>query len=87
MLFEWDDRKAARNLAKHGVPFEYAARVFLDSHRLDSEDSRRDYSEERRLTLGKIEERLFAVAYPSARPGYPAHFRAESERTRAEDVR
>jgi uncharacterized DUF497 family protein len=28
MIFEWDERKAARNIAKHGVPFEYAARVF-----------------------------------------------------------
>ncbi len=63
MLFEWDERKAAQNAAKHGVPFEYAARVFLDPHRLDSEDTRHDYSEERRLTLGKIDERLFAVAY------------------------
>ena len=63
MPFEWDDRKAAQNIAKHGVPFEYAVRVFLDPHRLESEDTRRDYSEERRLTLGKIEGRLFAVAY------------------------
>jgi uncharacterized protein len=63
MLFEWDDRKAAQNVAKHGVPFEYAARVFLDLQRLDSEDTRRDYSEKRWLTLGKIEGRLFAVAY------------------------
>jgi uncharacterized DUF497 family protein len=63
MLFEWDDRKAAQNAAKHGVPFEYAARVFLDPQRLDSEDTRRDYSEKRWLTLGKIEGRLFAVAY------------------------
>jgi uncharacterized DUF497 family protein len=62
MLFEWDDRKAAQNISKHGVPFEYAARVFLDPHRLDSEDNRH-YSEQRRLTLGKIEGRLFAVAY------------------------
>ena len=46
-----------------GVPFEYAVRVFLDPHRLDREDSRRDYSEERRVTLGKAEGRLFAVAY------------------------
>ncbi len=58
-----DDRKAAQNIAKHGVPFEYAVRVFLDSHGLDSEDTRRDYNEERRLTLGKIEGRLFAAAY------------------------
>ncbi|MGH9453864.1 MAG: BrnT family toxin [Terriglobia bacterium] len=63
MLFEWDSRKAAQNIAKHGVPFEYAARVFLDPHRLDSEDARRAYGEERRLTLGGIEGRLFAVAY------------------------
>jgi hypothetical protein len=63
LLFEWDDRKAAQNVAKHGVPFEYAVRVFLDPHRLDSEDTRRDYSEERWLTLGEIEGRLFAVAF------------------------
>jgi uncharacterized protein len=58
MSFEWGEGKAAQNVAKHGVPFEYAARVFLDAHRLDSEDTRRDYSEERRL---------FEVAYDAAR--------------------
>jgi uncharacterized DUF497 family protein len=63
MLFEWDPKKAAQNVAKHGVPFEYAARVFLDPHRLDSEDTRRDYREERRITMGRIESRLFVVAY------------------------
>jgi uncharacterized DUF497 family protein len=63
MLFEWDDGKAARNATKHGVPFEYAVRVFLDPHRLDSEDTRHDYSEEPRLSLGKIDGRLFVVAY------------------------
>jgi uncharacterized DUF497 family protein len=63
VVFEWDDRKAAQNLAKHGVPFDYAAQVFLDPHRRGREDTRRDYSEERRLSLGKIDGRLFAVAY------------------------
>lgn len=53
MPFEWDSRKAAQNIVKHGVPFEYAVRTFVDPHRLDREDTRRDYSEERRLTLGK----------------------------------
>jgi uncharacterized DUF497 family protein len=61
MNFEWDDPKAERNLVKHGVPFEYAARAFL--RRLDSEDTRRDYREERRLALGEIEGRPFAIAY------------------------
>jgi len=61
--FEWDEQKAARNVARHGVPFEYAVRVFLDPRRLDAEDARRDYGEERRLTVGTIEGRLYVVAY------------------------
>jgi uncharacterized DUF497 family protein len=28
--FEWDDRKAASNMAKHGVRFEFARDVFND---------------------------------------------------------
>jgi len=54
MRFEWDARKAAQNNAKHGVPFAYDTRIFLDPHRLDAEDDRHDYGEERRLTPGKI---------------------------------
>ncbi len=66
--FEWDPAKAADNLRKHGVPFEYATRVFLDPHRLDRADSRRDYAEERRITLEVIEERIFVVAYTMRGP-------------------
>jgi hypothetical protein len=61
--FEWDPAKARKNLRKHGVPFEYATRVFLDPSRLDREDTCEDYGEERRLTLGAIEGRVFVVAY------------------------
>jgi len=63
MTFEWDGAKAEQNVVKHGVPFEYAARVFRDEHRLDAPDARHDYGEERRLTLGEIEGRIYAVAY------------------------
>ena len=63
MRFEWDTKKATQNLAKHGVPFEYAARVFSDTHRLDSEDTRRDYREERRIAMREIQGPLFVVAY------------------------
>jgi uncharacterized protein len=66
MQLKWDSRKAEKNIDKHGVPFEYAARVFLDAHRLDSEDDRRDYSEQRRLTLGEIEGRLLPSPIPCA---------------------
>lgn len=30
MTFEWDDEKAATNLAKHGVSFDEAETVFAD---------------------------------------------------------
>ncbi len=43
--------------------FESAVRVFLNPRRVDREDSRRDYGEERRITLAIINERLFAAAY------------------------
>jgi uncharacterized protein len=65
--FEWDPAKAATNLRKHGVPFSYATRVFLDPHRLDRLDRRRDYGEERRLTFGLIEARVYVVTYTPRR--------------------
>ena len=61
--FEWDAFKAAANLRQHAIPFEYATRIFLDEHRLDDVDDRHDYGEARRLTLGRIEKRVFVVAY------------------------
>ena len=61
--FEWDTRKAKQNIDKHGVPFEYGVRVFLDPRCLDIKDSRQDYGEERRLALGEIEGRLYLLAY------------------------
>lgn len=63
MTFEWDERKEALNVAKHGVPFEYAARLFLDSERIDEPDLRRDYREERRIAVGRIETRVFVAVY------------------------
>jgi hypothetical protein len=48
---------------RNPVPFEYAARVFLDDARRDAADTRRDYGEQRRIALGEIEGRVFAVAY------------------------
>jgi len=61
--FEWDDVKAESNAARHGIPFEYAARVFLDSGRLDRIDARHDYGEERRIVYGLIDGRLHVVVY------------------------
>ena len=63
IAFEWDEIKAAANVHRHAVPFEYAARIFLDERRLDTVDDRHEYGEARRLTLGRIEERVFVVVY------------------------
>jgi uncharacterized protein len=62
MKFEWDSAKALSNEAKHGVPFEYAVRVFLDSNRY-AEQSPRGAPELRYVAMGLIEGRLFVVVY------------------------
>ena len=61
--FEWDDAKAASNLAKHGVPFAYAARVFLDLEAIDIDASRPGDGEARRKVIGMIEGRIYSVVY------------------------
>ena len=65
--FQWDSAKAAMNLQKHGIPFDYAARVFQDERRQDGGDSRQDYGEQRRITIGVIEGRVYVVAYTKRR--------------------
>jgi uncharacterized DUF497 family protein len=61
--FSWDDAKAAANLAKHGVSFGFARRVFEDPLRPDWNDTSERYDEDRYATIGMVDERLFFVAY------------------------
>jgi uncharacterized DUF497 family protein len=61
--FEWDDAKAAANLARHGVSFEAARRAFDDPHTIGRADSREDYGEERYILLGMANDRLLHVTY------------------------
>jgi len=63
MQFEWDDDKEEANYAKHGIPFELAVRLFDDPFRLEIEDDRFDYGEERFITLGLIDGRVYVVIY------------------------
>jgi len=62
-MFEWDEEKAERNQAKHSVSFPFAARAFDDEHRLTVIDNRNDYGETRYITLAKIDNRLYVVAF------------------------
>ena len=61
--FDWDDTKAASNLGKHGVPFAFATRVFLDSAMIDFDASQPGDGEVRRKAVGMIEGMLFTVVY------------------------
>lgn len=61
--FEWDNDKAASNLAKHGVTFEMARDVFNDPFLLEWADQTQDETETRYAAIGMIENRLLFVAY------------------------
>jgi uncharacterized DUF497 family protein len=50
--FEWDIRKAAANIQKHGVNFEGAATVFRDSEAMSLFDQKHSADEDRWITLG-----------------------------------
>jgi uncharacterized DUF497 family protein len=50
--FEWDDIKAAKNLAKHGVSFEQAMGVFNDRNAVTFVDEDHSHDEQRELTIG-----------------------------------
>ena len=63
-MFEWDARKAAANLRKHGVSFDEAATVFADPDALDGPDLAHSEHEVRFLRLGKsLANRLLMLAY------------------------
>jgi len=61
--FEWDTRKAARNLVEHKVSFEQAAIACADPFAVDGIDSREDYREERSGLLGLYGREVLYVAY------------------------
>ena len=50
--YEWDNRKAADNLRKHGVDFADAIAALEDPNRLEEIDTRFAYGEERMRVIG-----------------------------------
>ena len=64
MNFEWDEEKAAANLAKHGVSFEEAKIVFGDPLYVDFYDPDHSFSEHRYIIIGESNQgRLLLVSY------------------------
>ena len=64
MKFEWDEQKAAANLAKHGVSFEEAKTVFDDQLYIDLYDPEHSEDEHRYIIIGESRSgRLLIVSY------------------------
>jgi len=60
--FEWDERKAIRNLRKHGVSFWEAVTIFSDPCILSRYDDEHSDREDRWVLLGESERsRLLVV--------------------------
>jgi len=88
MQFEWDLKKAARNLKKHGVSFEESVTVFYDPLSATFDDPDHSAGERRYITIGfSSRNRLLFVSHSergealriiSARPA-TAHERKRHE--------
>ena len=52
MMFEYDWIKNQKNIAKHGISFTTAARVFFDYDRIEYYDKANSYEEDRYDTIG-----------------------------------
>ena len=62
MQFEWDEKKARSNRAKHGVAFELVDHFEFRSALIELDDDL-DYGEERWSAIGWIGFDLFALIY------------------------
>ena len=61
-VYECDEEKRRSNLAKHGVDFQDAVRVFQDPARIERLDDRFEYGEERLQIIGRVQDQVPFVA-------------------------
>lgn len=60
--FEWDEKKAQVNLAKHRVSFLTSAEIFANEI-LERTDDREDYGEIRFIALGRVDADVYRVVF------------------------
>ena len=64
LIFEWDLRKAKKNLEKHGVSFEEASTTFRDPLSLTVNDPLHSSGEERLVLIGlSYKNKLLVVVH------------------------
>lgn len=62
MELEWDENKREQNIQLRNVDMVYAALIFEGEH-LTKVDSRKDYGEERLISLGMVDGECFVVVH------------------------
>jgi len=62
MQYEWDEQKKEINIAKHGIDFADAHRIF-QAPLLSTLDDRFDYGEDRWVGLGVLDSRIVKLVY------------------------
>ena len=68
MKFEWDEAKNQANIAKHGVSFEQAQKIF-DGIVWTRIDDRLDYGEVRFISVGALKKSTLIVVAHTERSG------------------
>jgi hypothetical protein len=61
--FEWNEKKARDNLAKHGVSFDLATEVFDDPRLVLAEDAAHSRSEPRYFAFGRVRGGILTVRF------------------------
>ncbi|MEN9917366.1 MAG: hypothetical protein RLY40_1305 [Pseudomonadota bacterium] len=62
MYFEWDEKKNALNILKHGIDFSDAHKLF-EQPMLILRDERKDYNEHRYIGMGSIQQRVIVAVF------------------------
>ncbi len=69
MRFEWDPRKAERNLRKHGVSFEQAITAFDDPYALRALDLKHSTPDEtREWLIGEADMGVLVIVFTIRQP-------------------
>ena len=63
MKITYDPDKDLANQLKHGVSLEFGRYVLADANRLDVLDVRFDYGEERFVSYGRVESRVWVCVF------------------------
>ncbi|OHC75885.1 MAG: hypothetical protein A3G18_02010 [Rhodospirillales bacterium RIFCSPLOWO2_12_FULL_58_28] len=63
MQIDFDPSKDAVNRGRHGISLTFGARILADTRRLDILDVRFDYSEERFVSYGMVDGRVWVCVF------------------------